>query len=532
MLIVRDLGIEIGPRRLLEPVSFTVGNGEKVGLVGRNGAGKSTLLSVLLGYHPEHLRITGSVAHQGTLAHLPQEPVFGGLGVEPIGLSHVLSARGIDRLDADMQRARHALAADPTDETISRFTSLEEDFRERGGYEAESEVARLADGLGLKEDLLLEDLASLSGGQRRRVDLMRVLYEQPETMVLDEPTNHLDKAAKRWLFDELEAFRGTVLVISHDLPLLDRSIDRVLALRDGQLREYRGNYTKFLALEEERRLSEEKIAAHQDAKIEQFSTLADSMRGQTAKRARLAKVLDRRVEKLKDTRIEVTKKEKKVVFRLPVPPRSGDVPMTVEHVAVRYGQLNVLRDVNVITRRGDRIVIVGKNGAGKSSLLRCLAGTQDAQEGVVKFGANVTVGYFAQENEQLDFTKTVLGNLDNSTVESDVQRRSMLGAFGLKGSAAHQMPATLSGGERAKLALAILASSNANLLLLDEPTNNLDPASVEALGEMMRQWKGTIVAVSHERGFVEALEPTHAVLLPEEYFDIWDEEYMDLIEQR
>ena len=208
------------------------------------------------------------------------------------------------------------------------------------------------------------------------------------------------------------------------------------------------------------------------------------------------------------------------------------MPMTVENVAVRYGALEVLRDVNFITRRGDRIVIVGKNGAGKSSMLRCLAGTQEVQDGVVKFGANVIVGYFAQENEQLDFTKTVLGNLDNSTVESDVQRRSMLGAFGLKGAAAHQMPATLSGGERAKLDLAILASSKANLLLLDEPTNNLDPASVDALGEMMRQWKGTIVAVSHERGFAEALEPTHAVLLPEEYFDLWDEEYMDLIEQR
>src|ERR1035437_216929 len=532
MLIVRDLGIEIGPRRLLEPVSFVVGNGEKVGLVGRNGAGKSTLLSVLLGYHPEHLRVTGTVSTQGTLAHLPHEPVAGGLGVEPIGLSHVLSARGIDSLDADMQHARHALAADPTEETIARFTSLEEEFRERGGYEAESEVARLADGLGLKEDLLLEDLSALSGGQRRRVDLMRVLYEQPAIMVLDEPTNHLDKAAKRWLFDELEQFRGTVLVISHDLPLLDRSIDRVLALRDGQLREYRGNYTKFLQLEEERRLSEEKIAAHQDAKIDQFSNLADSMRGQTEKRARLAKVLDRRVEKLKDNRIEVTKKEKKVTFKLPSPPRSGDVPMTVENVAVRYGALGVLRDVNFITRRGDRIVIVGKNGAGKSSLLRCLAGTQATPAGMVRFGANVTVGYFAQEHEQLDFGRSVLDHLENATVQTEVQRRSLLGAFGLKGSAAHQMPGTLSGGERAKLALAILAASDANLLLLDEPTNNLDPASVDALGEMMRQWKGTIVAVSHEREFVEAMKPTHAILLPEEYFDLWRDDYMDLIERR
>lgn len=256
------------------------------------------------------------------------------------------------------------------------------------------------------------------------------------------------------------------------------------------------------------------------------------MRGQTEKRARLAKVLDRKVEKLQDNRVEVTKKERKVTFKLPVPPRSGDVPMTVEHVAVSYGSLKVLKDVNFITRRGDRIVIVGRNGAGKSSMLRCLAGTQQAQRGLVKFGANVTVGYFAQENEQLDFSKTVLGNLENATVVTEVQRRSLLGAFGLKGSAAHQMPATLSGGERAKLALAILASSDANLLLLDEPTNNLDPASVLALGDMMHKWKGTIVAVSHERGFVETLEPTHAVLLPEEYFDLWNDDYMDLIEQR
>jgi ATPase subunit of ABC transporter with duplicated ATPase domains len=532
MLIVRELGIEIGARRILSPVSFTVGNGEKVGLVGRNGAGKTTLLSVLLGNTPEHLRITGTVQRQGTLSHLPQEPVAGGLGVEPIGLSHVLSARGLDQIDADMQHARHALAADPTEETIERFTSLEETFRERGGYEAESEVARLADGLGLAEQLLLEDLNSLSGGQRRRVDLMRVLYEQPETMVLDEPTNHLDKVAKGWLFDELEQFRGTVLVISHDLPLLDKSIDRVLALRDGQLREYKGNYTKFLQQEETRRLGEEKLGAHQDEQIARMKTLADSMRGQTEKRARLAKVLDRKVVKLQDSHVEVTKKERKVVFKLPHPPRSGDVPMTVEHVAVRYGSMEVLRDVNFITRRGDRILIVGKNGAGKSSLLRCLAGTQKVQTGVVRFGANVTVGYFAQEHEQLDFAKSVLDHLENATVVTEVQRRALLGAFGLKGSAAYQMPATLSGGERAKLAIAILAASDANLLLLDEPTNNLDPASVEALGLMMHQWKGTIVAVSHERPFVEALNPTHAVLLPEEYFDLWRDDYMDLIERR
>jgi ATPase subunit of ABC transporter with duplicated ATPase domains len=532
MLIVRDLGIEIGARRILEPVSFTVGDGEKVGIVGRNGAGKSTMLSVLIGENPEHLRVTGSVQRHGNWAHLPQEPVPGGLGVEPIGLSHVLSARGLDSLDAQMHAAQKAMSSDPSEENISRFSSLEESFRDRGGYEAESEVARLAAGLGLEEEYLLEDLSSLSGGQRRRVDLMRVLYEAPETMVLDEPTNHLDKAAKRWLFDELERFAGTVLVISHDLPLLDKAIDRVIAIRDGQLREYKGNYSKFLEQEEATRLSEEKTAARQDADISRLKNLADSMRGQTEKRARLAKVLDHRVERLRDERIEVTKKERKVVFKLPAPPRSGDVPMTVEHLSVAYGDNVVLRDASFITRREDRILIVGRNGAGKSSLLRCLAGAQTPKSGVVKLGANVTMGYFAQEHEQLDPTKTALEHLADATVVTEVQRRSLLGAFGLKGSAAHQLPGTLSGGERAKLAMAIMASSDANILVLDEPTNNLDPASVEAVGVMLRSWRGTIIAVSHERGFVEALEPTHAVLLPEEYFDLWRDDYMDLIEQR
>lgn len=532
MLIVRDLEIEIGTRVLLTPTHLTVGEGEKVGIVGRNGAGKSTFLSVLLSQGGEHLRTRGSVQRLGRWAHLPQEPVPGGLGVDPIGLSHVLSARGLDQLDAEMHHARAAMSSDPSAENIERFTTIEERFRDLGGYEAESEVARLAAGLGLDEALLLEDLDTLSGGQRRRIDLMRVLYEQPETMVLDEPTNHLDKAAKRWLFDELEKFPGTILVISHDLPLLDKAIDRVLSLREGRLREYKGNYTKFLEQEEMTIASEEKLASRQDADIQRLSSLANSMRGQTEKRARLAKVLDNKVERLKSDRVEVTQRERAVRFKLPQPPRSGDVPLTAEGINVTYGDTEVVRRANLITKRGDRILIVGRNGAGKSSLLRCLAGAQTPSAGTVTLGANVTRGYFAQEHEQMDYQKTVLEHLADATVETEVQRRALLGAFGLKGSAAHQTPDTLSGGERAKLALAMLAASSANLLILDEPTNNLDPASVVAVGDMLRDWKGTIIAVSHEREFVEALNPTHAVLLPEEFFDLWRDDYLDLVEQR
>jgi len=532
MLIARDLELEIGARRILNKVSFTIGEGEKVGIVGRNGAGKSTLLSVIIGNPGQHLRVGGTVQRQGHWAHLPQEPVPGGLGVDPIGLSHVMSARGLDVLDVQMHEARRAMAEDPSSENIELFSQLEETFRDRGGYESESEIARLAAGLGLPEEFLLSDLGDLSGGQRRRVDLMRILYEKPETMVLDEPTNHLDKSAKGWLFEELDRYHGTVIVISHDLPLLDKAITRVLSLREGQLRDYTGNYSSFQRQESETIEREEKLATRQDADIHRLKKLADSMRGQTETRARLAKVLDHRRERMEGERITVTQRERKVTFKLPQPPRSGDVPLRAEHLQVSYGDLDVLRDAGLITRRGDRILIVGRNGAGKSTLLRCLAGTQSAGAGVVTLGANVVRGYFAQEHEQLDFTKTVFDHLADATVQGDAQRRALLGAFGLKGETAHQLPGTLSGGERAKLALALLAASSANFLILDEPTNNLDPASVVAVGDMLRSWSGTIIAVSHERHFVEALEPTHAVLLPEEFFDLWRDDYLDMVEQR
>ncbi len=223
-----------------------VGAGEKVGLVGRNGAGKSTFISVVVGEMGRSVRSTGNSRIRGTYGYLPQSPVAHGLGLEPNGFSHVLSGRGLDVLDDALGQARTQMAKDPTNENIELFADLEEQFRENGGYEAESSMSRLADGLGLRQELLLEDIESLSGGQRRRVDLIRVLFQAPDIMILDEPTNHLDLAAKRWLMDELEAFTGAILVVSHDLRLLDRSIDKVLHLADGRLHEFRGTYSSYL----------------------------------------------------------------------------------------------------------------------------------------------------------------------------------------------------------------------------------------------------------------------------------------------
>ena len=517
---------------LVSDASFVVGAGEKVGLVGRNGTGKSSFISVVVGEPTPQLRHRGNVRLLGSYGFLPQAPVPGGMGLEPTGFSHILSARGLDVLDDALGTSRKAMADDPSEEKIELFTDLQEKFQGNGGYEAESVMARLADGLGLRQELLLEDIESLSGGQRRRVDLMRVLFQEPELMILDEPTNHLDRSAKRWLLDELERFPGAILVVSHDLKLLDRSITKVLHISNQRLTEWKGNYSKFEAQHEADASQRERASELEQREIKRLSMLADSMRGQTEKRAKVAKSLDRRVERIESQRTQVDKRDKASNFRLPTPPRSGVTPLEVSKLAVRYGQNEILSNVTFHAGRGDHIVIIGRNGAGKSSLLRCLAGAQEPTNGVIEFGANVEVGYFAQEHEQIDPELSSLDNVSDTVLRTERERRALLGSFGLPSKAADQMPTTLSGGERAKLGLAMLSAGDTNLLLLDEPTNNLDPSSITAVGNMLGSWPGTIIAVSHERGFVEALKPTYCLRLPEEQFTHWREEYLDDVEMR
>jgi ATPase subunit of ABC transporter with duplicated ATPase domains len=532
VIVGSGLTIEVGDRTLLADASFVVGGGEKAGLVGRNGTGKSSFISVLVGEPAPQLRHRGNVRILGSYGYLPQAPVPGGLGLEPTGFSHILSARGLDVLDDALDAARAAMTEDPSHENIELFTDLEEQFRSNGGYEAESAMARLADGLGLRQELLLEDIDALSGGQRRRVDLMRVLFQQPELMILDEPTNHLDRSAKRWLLDELARYGGALLMVSHDLKLLDHAITKVLHIAHQRLTEWKGNYSKFQAQLEADQTQRERAAQLEQREIKRLSALADSMRASTEKRARKAKALDKRVGRLQASRTRVDARERVTRFTLPGPVRSGTVPLEATKLGIRYGANEVLSEVTFHARRGDHIVIIGRNGAGKSSLLRCLAGVQEPSNGVVELGANVTVGYFAQEHEQIDPDRTALANVSDAVLAAEKDRRALLGSFGLPSKAADQLPSTLSGGERAKLGLAMLSAGEANLLLLDEPTNNLDPSSIAAVGAMLGDWPGTIVAVSHERGFVEALRPTFCLRLPEERYTHWRDEYLDDVEMR
>ena len=510
----------------LATASFNLRPGETVGLVGRNGAGKTTMLKVLAGEAPP---AAGIVLRPEALGYLPQNPRPRGVGVDATGLSHVLSGRGFDQAVLRLEKLRIRIEENPTERDIARFAKAEEQFRFDGGYSAESEVRKIAAGLGLKDGRLDLPIDALSGGERRRVELSRILFAGSDLLLLDEPTNHLDNDAKLWLVSFLRAYRGALLLVSHDLELLDASISRVLHLDDGDLTEYRGTYSQYIVARaaDEERLT--RLATRQGTEIERLRKLADSMRGQTVKRAKTAKAIDTRVTRLQRDKVTGPKREKGISVKFPDPPRPGAVVLEVEQLAKGYGGPPVFTDVTFTVGRGERLLVMGLNGAGKTTLMRILAGHSDADAGEMRLGHKVSAGYYAQEHEGIVGGREVITHLREAVGLPDQQIRSLLGTFGLSGDIAFQDAATLSGGEKTKLALAQLVAGKHNLLLLDEPTNNLDPPSRDAVGHALRSWPGTIVLVSHDTEFVGRLAPDRVLLMPDGDLDYFSDDLLDLV---
>ena len=525
VLSVRELSVEVGGRLTLRGGSFTLRPGDKAGLVGRNGAGKTSLLEVLAGAAPA---AGGVVLRPAALGYLPQNPRPRGAGVDATGLSHVLSGRGLDDAARRLEKLRVRVEEDPSERNVARFARAEEDFRAAGGYAADAEVHRIAAGLGLAAGRLELPIDALSGGERRRVELARILFAGSDALLLDEPTNHLDVDAKRWLMGFLRSYRGALLVVSHDLELLDSAITRVLHLDDGELVEYRGTYSQYRAARaaDEERLA--RLAQRQAAEIERLSRLADRMRGQTTKRARMAKSIDTRVERLERERVTGPRREQRIAVRFPEPPRPGAVVIEADGLTKGYGGPPVFEDVTFAVGRGERLLVLGLNGAGKTTLMRILAGQAEADAGSLRFGHHVSAGYYAQEHEGITAGREVIAHLRDAGLP-DEQLRTLLGTFGLSGDIAFQDAGTLSGGEKTKLALAQLVTGRHNVLLLDEPTNNLDPPSRDAVGDALAQWPGAMVIVSHDTEFVSRLGPERVLLMPDGDLDYFSDELLELV---
>lgn len=531
-LTVRDLTVEIGGKLIVRNVSFEVRAGDKVGLVGRNGAGKTTLFRVLGGAAPQR---AGSILRSELTGYLSQDPRSDNVPLDTSCLARVLSAQGLDQVAVELEALQAAVTEDPSQENVELFGEAQERFENLGGYAAEAEVRRLIAGLGLGADRLDLTVGALSGGERRRLELARILFAGSELLLLDEPTNHLDADARDWLLRFLRNYGGALVVVSHDLGLLDEAITRVMHLdREGEeaagkLVEYRGTYSQYLVTRDldEQRLG--KLADRQDKAIKKLSTQADSMRGQTAKRARVAKNLDLRVQRIEAAKVDAPKKRRTMSMRLPDPLPCGRTVLEAQGLWKSYGTVDVFEDVTFDVGRGERILIMGLNGAGKTTLLKILAGRLAADLGEVSLGLKVCAGYFAQEHEGIVAGRNLLEHLREASPLGDDSLRALMGMFGLGGNKAFQDAASLSGGEKTKLALAQLVAGSHNLLLLDEPTNNLDPMSRTAVGKALANWAGTMVIVSHDPEFVRALDPDRVLTLPDGMIDYAREDHLDLV---
>jgi ATPase subunit of ABC transporter with duplicated ATPase domains len=532
VLIARDLVIEVGGKTIVKDATIQVRPGDKVGLVGRNGAGKTTLLRVLGGVAPPR---AGRVSRPAATGYLSQDPRSDTVPDDVNCLAHVLSGRGLDRMQNEMEKTRLSLDEDPSPANVERFARAEERFEAAGGYAAESEVRRLAAGVRLRDDRLDLTLGALSGGERRRLELVRILFSGSELLLLDEPTNHLDPDARSWLLELLRSYRGALLVVSHDLDLLDEAITRVVHVDreseegTGALIEYKGTYSQYLAAREgdEQRLV--KRAAHQQAEIKRLSTLANTMRGQTVKRARVAHTLDRRVERLAAEQVTAPKKRRKLNLRFPAPPGCGRTVLTATDLWKSFGTLDVFAEISFDVGRGERLLVTGRNGAGKTTLLKVLSGRLEPELGEVSLGTRVSLGYYAQEHEGIRPGASLVEHMHEASGPNGADPRALLGMFGLSGPKAFQDAATLSGGEKTKLALAQLVAGRHNVLLLDEPTNNLDPMSRTSTGQALASWPGTMIVVSHDVDFVRALDPDRALFMPDGVLDYFSDEMLDLV---
>ncbi|MEX1279464.1 MAG: ABC-F family ATP-binding cassette domain-containing protein [Acidimicrobiia bacterium] len=528
MLLARGVRIEVGPRVLLAEADLTLQPGDKVGLVGRNGAGKTTLMRVLAG---EARPAAGTITRSGRMGYFSQEAHLPLDGRPLTGLDRILEARGIGRLLVRMEETRRAAetaTGDDLDRLIRRQARLQDELDTQGGYAAEAEAKRIAANVGIANDELGQQVASMSGGQRRRVELARILFAETDFLLLDEPTNHLDLDAKAWLMDWIAAYKGAVLVVSHDLPLLDEAITSVASLEHQRLESYRGNYSHFLAERERRREQREKERRHQDRKIAQLEATATRFKGKTEKMARKAKTLETRAERIKRDLVEVERRGKQVAVRFPSAPPANRTPLEANGLGKAFGDNVVFLDVDVVLDRGETLLLMGLNGAGKTTLLRILAGVETQDLGVVSMGDKTVLGYYAQEHEQIHPGTTVFDHVRAVSDLPDPEIRSLLGHF-LLADKVDQDAGTLSGGEKTKLALAQVVLARPNVLLLDEPTNNLDPQAKEALLEALEAFGGTIVLVSHDTDFVADLVPDRALMMPDGEVRWFDEELLELV---
>ncbi|MDR1406794.1 MAG: ABC-F family ATP-binding cassette domain-containing protein [Tannerella sp.] len=507
MISIENLTVDFGGFTLFDDVSFVVNRKDRIALVGRNGAGKTTLLKILAGLQAPSSGAVG-IPKDTTVGYLPQQMQLTDtrtvVGETERAFDHIRRMEDeIDRLSEELNR-RTDCDSEAFHKLIDRMTSLAEQFRLSGGTNYHAEIERTLTGLGFARSDFDRPTSEFSGGWRMRIELAKLLLGKPDVLLLDEPTNHLDIESIQWLETFIALHADAVILVSHDRAFIDNTTNRTLEIELGKIYDYRVRYSEYVTLRRERREQQLRAYENQQKKIADTEAFIERFRYKATKSVQVQSRI-KQLEKIE--RIEVDEVDSATLrLKFPPAPRSGSYPVTAENVAKRYGDHTVFSGATYTIHRGDKVAFVGKNGEGKSTMVKCITGEIDF-EGTLTTGHNVKTGYFAQNQaELLDEQATVFDTIDR-VAQGDIRTRirDILGAFMFGGEASDKKVKVLSGGERSRLAMIRLLLEPVNLLILDEPTNHLDMRSKDVLKEALRDFDGTLIVVSHDREFLDGL---------------------------
>ena len=491
---------------ILEDVSFSVNKGDRIGIVGPNGAGKTTLLSILSG---EAGPTTGNfyVRNGYTVGYLKQRNHFFSEGTVLREAEKTFTR--FHEMEKEIHRLEEAISDHEHPDfnrNLEQYTALMEKYKEQGGYTYKSELKSVLRNMGFGESEYDKKISMLSGGERTRLAMACMLLKQPDILMLDEPTNHLDLRMLEWLEQYLKAYKGTIIVVSHDRYFLDQLVNRIFEVSQCHLTDYRGNYSEYLIKHEERMEVALREYEKQQKEIEKQEEIIRRFKGHgTEKLVNRAKSREKRLAHMEVKDRPVTENNRmKLTFHSEY--KSGNDVMLAEDLEKSFGERKLFDHVSFDIKKGERICIIGDNGVGKTTLLRILMGKEQADRGYLKIGHNVNFGYYDQGQLLLDENETVLGEMKNAYhLYTDTEMRSILGRFLFRGDDVFKQIRSLSGGEKAKLSLLKLMLSGANTLILDEPTNHLDIDAKEVVEDALLDFEGTLIIVSHDRYLLQKL---------------------------
>ena len=528
-----NICLNFGTQVVYDNASVSFNSNDKVGIVGVNGAGKTTLFRLILGELPlDNGKII--ITDNYKIGYLPQ--VIKNEENEDLTVfEYLLEGRPIKKLEEELTKlyTKLTVASDKEYKIITKkIDKINNELDYYDQYNYESTLLKIIDGMNIDSDLLSLKLKNISGGQKSKVAFARLLYSKAHMLLLDEPTNHLDLDTKDFIINYLKGYNGMVLVISHDTSFLNEVTSKTLYVDKikHNFEIFNGNYERYLKIKEEKDKARERLIEKQNVEEEKLKRIIAKYLHGTEKQANIAKDRIKKLEKLKQVKVSEEKKQKITRFKIKINYPSTSIPIEVNHLKFGYDENNFLyNDLSFTIQRGEKILIVGENGIGKTTLLRLIMGSLKPLDGDIKINDKTLIGYYAQEHEIIDNNKSVIDNFKNYGL-ADYEVRRYLGNFLFTGEDIYKMAGILSPGERSRVGLAKIALSGANTLLLDEPTNHLDPMTQLKIADIFKDYEGTMLVVSHNLEFVDSLNIDRMLLLPSGVITYYDKEIVTYYE--